>query len=110
WSILKRKEALGLMTHSDLEERFLRSQSELTGLIEISLGGMVAEEVFFGEITSGPAADLKAATVWAAQMIGSLGMAGSLFSYEAVETPSANLVARVASTDEGRDKIEEMLD
>jgi cell division protease FtsH len=109
-SIIKRKDALGLLAHSDLEERFLKSQSELHALIQIAMGGLVAEEIFFGEITSGPSADLKAATTWAGLMVGSLGMAGSLFSYEAVMGPQANVVAKVASTDEGKAKIEELLD
>ena len=61
-SIIKRKDALGLLAHSDREERFLKSQSELEGLIQIAFGGMVAEELFFGEITSGPSGDLQAAT------------------------------------------------
>jgi ATP-dependent Zn protease len=43
-------------------------------------------------------------------MVGSLGMAGSLFSYEAVEGASGNIVAKVASTDEGRERIEKLLD
>jgi ATP-dependent Zn protease len=109
-SIIKRKDALGLLAHSDREERFLKSQSELHALIQIAMGGLVAEEIFFGEITSGPSADLKAATTWAGLMVGSLGMAGSLFSYEAVMGPQANVVAKVASTDEGKAKIEGMLD
>ncbi|MEA3077664.1 MAG: cell division protease FtsH [Actinomycetota bacterium] len=109
-SIVKRKDALGLLAHSDLEERFLKSESELHGLIQIALGGLVAEEVFFGEISSGPAGDLHAATTWAAQMVGSFGMGGSLFSYEAMRMPEANIVSRVASTDEGKATIEAMLD
>jgi ATP-dependent Zn protease len=108
-SIIKRKEALGLLAHSDVEERFLKSQSELEALIKISFGGMVAEELFFGEITSGPASDLKAATTYASMMVGSLGMGGSLFSYEAVEGPHANIVAKLASSDEGRERVEKML-
>ena len=71
---------------------------------------MVAEEIFFGEITSGPASDLKAATTYAAMMVGSLGMDGSLFSYEAVESPHTNIVAKVASTDDGKARIEKLLD
>lgn len=109
-SIIKRKEALGLLAHSDLEERFLKSESEMHALVQIALGGMVAEELFFGEITSGPAGDLRAATTWAATMIGSLGMDGSLFSYEAVETPHANIVAKLSSTDDGKARIEALLD
>jgi ATP-dependent Zn protease len=109
-SIIKRKDALGLLAHSDREERFLKSQSELESLVEIALGGLAAEEVFFGEISSGPAGDLMAATTLVAQMVGSLGMDGTLFSYEAVQMPSAaNIVARVASTDEGKARIEERL-
>ena len=109
-SIIKRKDALGLLAHSDREERFLKSQSELDGLVEIALGGLAAEEVFFGEISSGPSGDLQAATTLVAQMVGSLGMDGTLFSYEAVQMPSAaNIVARVASTDEGKARVEERL-
>ncbi|HVV38427.1 MAG TPA: AAA family ATPase [Acidimicrobiales bacterium] len=108
-SIIKRKEALGLLAHSDVEERFLKSESELRSLIMIAMGGLVAEEIFFGEITSGPSSDLKAATTYAAMMIGSLGMDGSLFSYEAIQTPQANIVAKVSSTEDGRERIEALL-
>jgi len=109
-TIIKRKEALGLLAHSDLEERFLKSESEMHALVQIALGGMVAEELSFGEITSGPASDLRAATTWAAMMIGSLGMDGSLFSYEAVDAPHANIVAKLSSTDDGKARIEALLD
>ncbi len=109
-SIIKRKDALGLLAHSDREEKFLKSQSELESLVEIALGGLAAEEVFFGEISSGPSGDLLAATTLTAQMIGSLGMDGTLFSYEAMAMPSAaNIVARVASSEEGKARIEERL-
>ena len=109
-SIIKRKDALGLLAHSDREERFLASQSELEARVEIALGGLAAEEVFFGEISSGPAGDLKTATHVTALMVGSLGMDGTLFSYEAMHVPgAANIVARVASNEEGKARIEERL-
>ncbi|HVT78445.1 MAG TPA: AAA family ATPase [Acidimicrobiales bacterium] len=108
-SIIKRREALGLLSHSDLEERFLQSETELRALIHIAMGGLVAEEVFFGETTSGPSSDLKAATHYAAVMIGSLGMDGTLFSYEAIDSPHANIVAKVISTDGGQERIEAVL-
>jgi ATP-dependent Zn protease len=69
----------------------------------------VAEEMFFGETTSGASSDLKAATTYAAMMVGSLGMDGTLFSYEAIVSPHANIVAKVASSDDGRDRIEAIL-
>jgi ATP-dependent Zn protease len=109
-SIIKRRDALGLLAHSDREEKFLKSQSELESLVEIALGGLAAEEVFFGEISSGPSGDLMAATTLTAQMIGTLGMDGTLFSYEAVQMPSAaNIVAKVSSSDDGKARIEERL-
>jgi ATP-dependent Zn protease len=108
-SIIKRKDALGLLSHSDREERFTKTRSEILQLIQIAFGGIVAEEMFFGETSTGAAGDLQAATTLAAQMIGSLGMAGSLFSHDAVAAPGANLVAKVSATDEGKDSIETLL-
>ena len=105
-----RKHALGLLAHSDREERFLQSESEVHGLIQIALGGLASEELFFGEIRSGPSGDLQAATILAAQMIGSLGMAGSLFSYEAMRMPNTDIVTRVVSSDDGKAAIERKLD
>ncbi len=109
-SIIKRRDALGLLAHSDTEERFLKSESEITALIQIAMGGMVAEELFFGETSSGVAGDLQAATTAAAEMVGSLGMADSLISYAAMTTPgAANTVAKVLATDEGKDAVNRIL-
>ena len=73
-SIVKRRNSLGLLAHSDTEERFVRSSSEISALIEIAFGGLVAEALFFGNTSSGVASDLLAATDAACQMIGSFGM------------------------------------
>jgi ATP-dependent Zn protease len=108
-SIVKRSAALGLLAHSDSEERFTQTESELRALVQISLGGLVAEQLFFGERSSGVAADLKYATTLAAQMIGSMGMGGTLVSYEAVQA-GGNLVAKVLSSDEGREAVAGLLE
>jgi cell division protease FtsH len=109
-SIIKRGQALGLLAHSELEERYTRTKSEIESLIQIAFGGMVAEELFFGESTSGPGGDLQAATSAAAQMVGSFGMAGSLVSLEAaVGPPGANIVAKVLANDWARDAVESIL-
>jgi ATP-dependent Zn protease len=108
-SIIKRSAALGLLAHSDLEERFTQTESELRSLVQISLGGLVAEQLFFGERSSGVASDLKYATTLAAQMIGSLGMGDTLLSYEAVQAGGSNLVAKVLSSEEGRDAVAALL-
>jgi ATP-dependent Zn protease len=111
-SIIKRRQALGLLAHGDEEERFTRTRTEIEAGIAIALGGLVAEEVFFGESGTGPASDLQHATTLAAQMVGSFGMAGSLVSYDAIaEGPigSKNLVGKVLSDPSGKERVEEIL-
>lgn len=109
-SIIKRGPALGLLSHSETEERFTRTRSEIVALIQIAFGGMVAEELFFGESGTGPSGDLDAATRAAAQMVGSLGLGGSLVSLEAAQgATGANIVTKVLSDDRGRDALEEIL-
>jgi cell division protease FtsH len=109
-SIIKRRDALGLLAHSETEERFTKTRTEIDALIQIAFGGMVAEELFFGETSSGVAGDLQAATTAAAQMIGSLGMGSTLISSDAVGTPGGpNIVAKVLSTDAGRNEVEALL-
>jgi ATP-dependent Zn protease len=112
-SIIKRRQSLGLLAHGDLEERFTKSRSELESMMAIALGGMASEELFLGEPGTGPASDLSTATQTAALMVGALGMAGSLVSYEAVaEGPisATNLVGKVLSDPDGKRKVEELLD
>jgi cell division protease FtsH len=109
-SIIKRKDALGLLAHSEKEERFTRTRSEIEALIQIAFGGMVAEELFFGETSSGVASDLQTATTAACQMVGSLGMGSTLISAEALYSPvEGNIVSRVVGTDAGRAEVEALL-
>ncbi|MCI0637059.1 MAG: AAA family ATPase [Actinobacteria bacterium] len=111
-SIIKRRQALGLLAHGDEQERFTRTRTEIEANVAIALGGLVAEEVFFGESGTGPASDLQQATTLAAQMVGSFGMAGSLLSFDAIaEGPigSKNLVGKVLADPEGKARVEEIL-
>ena len=111
-SIIKRKDALGLLAHSDTEERYTQRRSETVAMIQIALGGMVAEELFFGESGTGPAGDLATATSIAAEMVGSLGHGGSLISYRALDGGllGGNLAAKVLADDRGRDAVATLLD
>jgi len=112
-SIIKRRTALGLLSHSDLEERFTKSRTELEALIAIALGGMAAEELFLGETGTGPGSDLASATEVAAMMVGALGMGGSLISYEAVlegMVSRSNLVGKVLADGDAKGRVENLLD
>jgi ATP-dependent Zn protease len=110
-SIVQRGDALGLLGHSDSEERFTRSERELRSLLRITFGGMAAEELWYGEVSTGPSGDLAAATRTGAKMVGSLGMAGSLISLEAAGgARQGNLVSKVLSDERCRLALEEILD
>jgi cell division protease FtsH len=112
-SIIKRRDALGLLAHSDEEEHYTRTKSELEAGVAIALGGLVGEEMCLGETGTGPGADLAYATQLAAQMVGSFGMAGSLISYEAVADgplSRTNIVSKVLSNKETKQRVEDILE
>jgi cell division protease FtsH len=111
-TIVKRAGALGLLAHGDREDVYTRGRRELLGLVRIALGGQVAEELFFGDVSTGPGGDLAYATGIAAQMVGQAGMAGTLVSFSAVQGSSLadpGLVGRVLADAEGRRMVEELL-
>ncbi len=111
-SIIKRRDALGLLAHTDTEERYTRTRSELVGMMKIAFGGMTAEELFFGESGTGPSGDLVHATRIAAQMVGSFGMAGSLVSFEAIESGplTQGIVSKVLGNDDSRQAVQRLLE
>lgn len=106
-TIVKRGDALGLLAHNDSVEVYTRSATELRSLIEIAMGGLVAEELFFGQTTTGPASDLAAATRTAVQMVGAAGMSGSLVSFLAAD---GDLVRAVLADPASRQQVETLLD
>ena len=111
-TIIKRRDALGMLAHGDAEDVFTRSKTEMVGLIRIAMGGQAAEELFFGDISTGPAGDLLYATNVAAQMVGSAGMTDTLISYAAVQGSAlsdTNIVGRVLGDAEGRERVERIL-
>ena len=111
-TIVKRAGSLGLLAHGDRDDVYTRSRTELVGLLRIAFGGQAAEELFFGDVSTGPAGDLQYATSVAAQMVGASGMAGSLVSFTAVQASSLadpGLVGRVLQDPEGRRSVEELL-
>ena len=111
-SIVKRKDALGLLAHTETEERYTRRRSESLALIQIALGGLVAEELFFGESGTGPAGDLASATGVAVEMVGALGLGGSLVSFRTVDPGivGGNLASQVLADDRARSAVDRILD
>jgi cell division protease FtsH len=111
-TIIKRKGALGMLAHGDMHDVYTRSKTELEALIQIAMGGQCAEEIFFGDISTGPGGDLLYATNCAAEMVGSHGMEESLISYLAIQNSAfsdTNIVGRVLGDDKGRQAVEDLL-
>jgi ATP-dependent Zn protease len=111
-TIIKRRDALGLLAHGDAHEVYTRSRTEMIGLIQVALAGQCAEEIFFGDVSTGPAGDLLYATNVAAQMVGATGMTGTLVSFAAVQSSvlsDTNIVGRVLGDSAGRARVEELL-
>lgn len=106
-TIVKRGDALGLLAHGETEEVYTHSSSDLRALVQIAMGGLVAEELFFGQTTTGPASDLAAATRTAAQMVGAAGMTGSLVSFMAT---GHELVPAVLADSTARAQLETVLE
>ena len=70
--------ALGYTLQLPEEDRFLMSKLELENKICILLGGRVAEELEFGDVTTGAGNDLERATQIARQMVMEFGMSDRL--------------------------------
>ncbi len=77
-SVVSRGQALGYTISLPTEDKFLTTKGELMDTLAMTLGGRAAEEVVFGEITTGAANDLEKATATAKQMIMRFGMSEEL--------------------------------
>ncbi len=70
--------ALGYTLQLPVEEKFLSTKKELLDQIAILLGGRVAEEIVYGDVSSGAQNDLERASEIARAMITQLGMSEKL--------------------------------
>jgi cell division protease FtsH len=77
-TILPRGMALGVTWSMPDEDKFNRSRAELMGYLCHILGGRVAEEIIFNEITTGASNDLEKGSEIARAMITKYGMSEKL--------------------------------
>ncbi|HET7617832.1 MAG TPA: ATP-dependent zinc metalloprotease FtsH [Vicinamibacterales bacterium] len=70
--------ALGYTMQLPLEDRYLLTRADLHGQLAVLLGGRSAEEIAFGEISTGAQNDLQRATDIARAMVTEFGMSDSL--------------------------------
>jgi cell division protease FtsH len=81
--------ALGYTQQQPTEDRYLMTRSELLDRLAVLLGGRVAEELTFGEISTGAQNDLQRATDIARSMVTEYGMSDrlGLVTYERERRP-----------------------
>ena len=81
--------ALGYTQQQPTEDRYLMTRSELLDRLAVLLGGRVAEELVFGETSTGAQNDLQRATDIARSMVTEYGMSDrlGLVTYERARQP-----------------------
>jgi cell division protease FtsH len=77
-SVISRGQALGYTISLPGEDKFLTTRAELLDTMAMTLGGRAAEEIVFGEITTGASNDLEKVTATAKQMVMRFGMSEKL--------------------------------
>ena len=77
-SVISRGQALGYTISLPGEDKFLTTRAELQDTMAMTLGGRAAEEIVFGEITTGASNDLEKVTATAKQMVMRFGMSEKL--------------------------------
>src|SRR5215204_887305 len=77
-SIVGRGQALGYTISMPSEDKFLTTKAELQDGMAMTLGGRAAEEIVFGEITTGASNDIEKVTATAKAMVMRYGMSERL--------------------------------
>jgi cell division protease FtsH len=77
-SIIPRGQSLGVTFSAPDADRFNYERSELLAKIKVALGGRAAEEIVFGEPSTGAESDIQQLTGIARQMVGRWGMSDKI--------------------------------
>jgi cell division protease FtsH len=88
--------ALGYTQQQPTEDRYLLTRNELLDRLDVLLGGRVAEEIVFGDVSTGAQDDLQRATDIARHMITRYGMSEAL-GLATFEEPRQALFLQVPS-------------
>ena len=77
-SIIPRGQALGVTFQAPSADRYGYDEAYLRGRITGALGGRAAEDVVYGNVTTGAESDLEQVTAIARQMVGRWGMSEAI--------------------------------
>jgi cell division protease FtsH len=90
-SIIPRGHALGVTFQSPEADRYGYTASYLVGRIAGALGGRAAEQLIYGEVSTGAESDLEQATRIARQMVGRWGMSPAVGPVSVLPGPGQEL-------------------
>ena len=102
--------ALGYTLQTPLEDRYLMSKDELLGRIKGLLGGRAAEDVIFGQISTGASNDLEKVAQIAREMVTIYGMSDRIPNLSLSEGGNGPFVRTGGSTGRRSEKIEQVID
>ncbi len=77
-TIIPRGPALGVTMSLPTEDKYTARKNELLARLIVIMGGRVAEEIIFGDVTSGASGDIKQATSLSRKMVCEWGMSQDL--------------------------------
>jgi cell division protease FtsH len=109
-SIVSRGNAGGYTLKLPLEERRLQSKKEFLDDIAMAMGGYAAEQMVFGDITTGPSNDLQVATNMARAMVTRWGMSDEIGPI-ALESDGGNtMFGRGVNGEEYSERVSALID
>jgi cell division protease FtsH len=86
-SIIPRGQALGVTLSTPETDRYSYTREELTAKIKVALGGRVAEQLVYGDVTTGAESDIQNLTKIARGMVGRWGMSKEIGPMAIAEGP-----------------------
>jgi cell division protease FtsH len=109
-SIVSRGNAGGYTLKLPLEDKRLHSKKEFLDDIAMSLGGYVAEEMIFGDITTGPSNDLQVATNLARAMVTRWGMSTTIGPIALESDGGKTMFGRGVNDNEYSERVSGLID
>jgi cell division protease FtsH len=96
-TIVPRGQALGVTLSSPDVDRFNYTRAELEARVKMALGGRAAEEIVFGDQTTGAEGDIDQVTVLVRHMVGRWGMSATIGMVSVLPRDAANPWSDLAS-------------
>ena len=110
-TIMASGRALGYTLQVPLEDKFLSSKTEMEARLAILMGGRVAEEIVFGDITTGASNDISRATQIATKMVTAFGMSDKIGTLALEKDSEEVFLGRdISRTQKHSNKTAELID